>query len=201
MFRRARRRRNSDGCGPFQGGSAMNTVRAVVGIVSVWAIGLCLPAPGASAQTLFGATFRGQRHERALRDRSHHRGRHAGGARSRSSRGSAIWRFIPRPVDQAGKQTPLLAAKLGGAIVENRWYRVTMDIGVGAGFVSVLGAVLRHEDELGSGRRRDHLRLVFVLEPTSPNGAGRRRRDLSEEPWPIACRSWKWGSCSPVSTT
>ena len=51
-------------------------------------------------------------------------------------------------VDQAGKLTTLLTVRLGAAIAENQWYRVTMDVGVGAGLVSVLGAVFRHEDPL-----------------------------------------------------
>lgn len=49
-------------------------------------------------------------------------------------------------VDQAGKLVPVQAVSLGSAIVENQWYRVTMDVAVGAGKVSVLGTVSRHED-------------------------------------------------------
>jgi hypothetical protein len=49
-------------------------------------------------------------------------------------------------VDQAGKLTTLLSTRLGAAIAENQWYRVTMDVAVGAGLPSVFGAVWRHED-------------------------------------------------------
>lgn len=47
-------------------------------------------------------------------------------------------------VDQAGKLTLLKSVALGGAILEDAWYRVTMDVGVAGNSVSVTGKVFKH---------------------------------------------------------
>ena len=48
-------------------------------------------------------------------------------------------------VDQAGKLVTLKTVSLGAAIAENAWYRVSMEVTVDAGLVSVVGTVFRHE--------------------------------------------------------
>ena len=48
-------------------------------------------------------------------------------------------------VDQAGKLATLKTVSLGAAIAENVWYRVRMDVTVGAGTVDVVGTVFRHK--------------------------------------------------------
>ena len=47
-------------------------------------------------------------------------------------------------VDQAGKLVTLKAVRLGAAIVEDVWYRVSMAVDVGGGSVSVSGSVSEH---------------------------------------------------------
>ena len=47
-------------------------------------------------------------------------------------------------VDQAGKLVTLKTVSLGAAITENVWFRVSMDVTVEAGLVSVVGTVFRH---------------------------------------------------------
>jgi len=48
-------------------------------------------------------------------------------------------------VDQASAAfTSLATASLGGNVVENTWYRVTMDVSVSGGTVTVAGTVYRH---------------------------------------------------------
>jgi hypothetical protein len=49
-------------------------------------------------------------------------------------------------VDQAGKLTPLQSVSMGAGIAEQRWYRVTMDVVVSGGSVTVTGKVFRHMD-------------------------------------------------------
>jgi hypothetical protein len=48
-------------------------------------------------------------------------------------------------VDQAGKLVTLRTVSLGAAITENVWHRVSMDVTVDGGGVSVIGTVVRHE--------------------------------------------------------
>ena len=48
-------------------------------------------------------------------------------------------------VDQAGKLVTLKTVSLSGAIAENVWYRVSMEVTVDGGGVSVDGTVFRHE--------------------------------------------------------
>jgi hypothetical protein len=59
-------------------------------------------------------------------------------------------------VDQAGKLATLKTVSLGAAIAENAWYRVSMDVSVGAGQVSVVGTVFRHETPTDPRQRRHH---------------------------------------------
>jgi len=47
-------------------------------------------------------------------------------------------------VDQTGKLVTLKTVRLGAAITENAWYRVTMDVTVDGGLVSVAGTVFKH---------------------------------------------------------
>jgi hypothetical protein len=47
-------------------------------------------------------------------------------------------------VDQAGKLVTLKTVRLGAAIAENVWYRVSMSLSVGVDCVSVAGAVFKH---------------------------------------------------------
>ena len=48
-------------------------------------------------------------------------------------------------VDQAGRLVTLKTVSLGAAIAENGWYRVSMAVSVAAGFVSVVGTVVKHQ--------------------------------------------------------
>jgi len=48
-------------------------------------------------------------------------------------------------VDQAGKLVTLKTVTLGAEIKEHVWYRVSMDVSVDGGLVSVVGTVFRHE--------------------------------------------------------
>ena len=47
-------------------------------------------------------------------------------------------------VDQAGKLVTLKTVRLGAAIAENAWYRVSMDVTVDGDLVSVAGTVFKH---------------------------------------------------------
>jgi hypothetical protein len=47
-------------------------------------------------------------------------------------------------VDQNGRLATLKSLALGPAIIENAWYRVTMDVSLSGGDVSVYGRVFRH---------------------------------------------------------
>jgi hypothetical protein len=48
-------------------------------------------------------------------------------------------------VNQAGDLVTLKTVSLGAGIAENVWYRVSMDVTVDAGLVSVVGTVFRHD--------------------------------------------------------
>ena len=49
-------------------------------------------------------------------------------------------------VDQVGKLATVQTVRLGSAIAEGAWYRVSMEVSVGDGLVSVHGTVHRHRD-------------------------------------------------------